>query len=290
MARRAVLDPVGFGAISDADSNDAGVRIEPHVELIAAARMLPEGVDTKFDNLSAVLANLHAGNRRALIFTFSVPTLAYLKERLSSHYRIAVMHGGVKREARLKIMAEFRAGAYDYVLANRVASEGLDFEFCSAVINYDLPWNPMEIEQRIGRIDRIGQQEETILVVNFVNDSTIDERILSRLLDRIDIFESSIGALEPIIAASAPKILQAGFDFTLTRDERNQKVHEMLTALEEQRVGLEDIADAATSLLVSNDVDVAGLEHDLIRTGQYIGQRELALLLDDWARTDGAPG
>lgn len=290
MARRAVLDPVGFGAISDADSNDAAVRIEPHAALVAAARMLPEGVDTKFDNLRTVLANLHAGNRRALIFTFSVPTLTYLRDRLSDSYRVAIMHGGVKRETRLKIMTEFRAGAYDFVLANRVASEGLDFEFCSAVINYDLPWNPMEIEQRIGRIDRIGQQEETILVVNFVNESTIDERILSRLLDRIDIFESSIGALEPIIAASAPKILQAGFDFTLTQDERHQKVHEMLTALEEQRVGLKDIADAATSLLVSNDVDVAGLEHDLVRTGQYIGQRELALLLDDWARTDGAPG
>ena len=95
------------------------------------------------------------------------------------------MHGGVTREERRRIMAEFRAGAYNFVLANRVASEGLDFEFCSAVINYDLPWNPMEIEQRIGRIDRIGQKEETILVVNFVNDSTIDERILTRLLDRI---------------------------------------------------------------------------------------------------------
>ena len=68
------------------------------------------------------------------------------------------MHGGVTREERRRIMAEFRAGAYDFVLANRVASEGLDFEFCSAVINYDLPWNPMEIEQRIGRIDRIGPE------------------------------------------------------------------------------------------------------------------------------------
>ncbi len=290
MARRAVLDPVGFGAIKDADSEQAPVRLEPPTALMTAAKALSEGVDTKFDNLREVLETLHAGKRRALIFTFSVPTLAYLKERLGTDYRVAVMHGGVTRDARLKIMADFRAGHYDFVLANRVASEGLDFEFCSAVINYDLPWNPMEIEQRIGRIDRIGQQEETILVVNFVNDSTIDERILSRLLDRIDIFESSIGALEPIIAASAPKVLQAGFDFRLTAAEREQKVHEMLTALEEQRAGVQDISDASSALLVSNDVDVAGLEDDLIRTGQYIGQQELALLLDDWARIDGAQG
>lgn len=120
------------------------------------------------------------------------------------------MNGSVKREQRRQIMADFRSGAYDFVLANRVASEGLDFEFCSAVINYDLRVNPMEIEQRIGRIDRIGQKEETILIVNFFNEYTIDERILERLLDRIAIFESSIGTLEPIIAANAPKALQAG--------------------------------------------------------------------------------
>lgn len=290
MARRAVLDPLGFGDIADADSDAPTMRIEPHGELFAAARALPENVDTKFEELRAVLAYLHRGGRRALIFTFSVPTLGYLSGRLGADYRVAVMHGGVKRDARLKIMAGFRAGLYDFVLANRVASEGLDFEFCSAVINYDLPWNPMEIEQRIGRIDRIGQSEETILVVNFVNESTIDERILDRLLSRIDIFQSSIGALEPIIAASAPKILQAGFNFALTAEEREQKVHEMLTALAEQQAGLEDISDASSSLLVTNDVDVAGLEKDLVRTGQYIGQRELALLLDDWARTESAPG
>ncbi|MBU2667411.1 DEAD/DEAH box helicase [Actinoplanes bogorensis] len=286
MARQAVLDPETFHADSDAVS-----RLPPHAELIAAAQHLPEDVDTKFDALHMlVLLPLKMQDRQALLFTHSRPTLSYLADRLSKHFRLAVMHGGVSRDARRQIMADFRAGAYDFVLANRVASEGLDFEFCSAVINYDLPWNPMEIEQRIGRIDRIGQVEETIQVVNFVNDETIDERILVRLLDRIDIFESSIGALEPIISAQAPAVLQAGFDFTLTEQEREQKVHEALLAIEEQRAGLRDVSDASAALMASNDVDVAGLEDDLMRTGRYIGQRELALLLDDWARTDGAPG
>ena len=290
MARRAVLDPSGFGQLSDADSDESSGRLEPHRELIAAAKELPEGVDSKFDLLHVVLEQLHASNRRALLFTHSRPALAYLHGRLGNDFRVGVMHGGVSRDQRRQIMADFRAGHYDFVLANRVASEGLDFEFCSAVINYDLPWNPMEIEQRIGRIDRIGQPEEAILVVNFVNESTIDERILVRLLDRIQIFESSIGALEPIIASNAPKVLQAGFDFTLTEEQRDQKVHEAMTALEEQRAGLRDVADASSALLVSNDIDVAGLEDDLIRTGRYIGQRELALLLDDWAHIDGASG
>lgn len=290
MARRAVLDPSGFGQLSDADSEESAGRLEPHRELIAAAKELPENVDSKFDLLRAVLGQLYATNRRALLFTHSRPALAYLRGRLCAEFRVAVMHGGVSRDQRRQIMADFRAGGYDFVLANRVASEGLDFEFCSAVINYDLPWNPMEIEQRIGRIDRIGQAEDAILVVNFVNESTIDERILVRLLDRIQIFESSIGSLEPIVASSAPKVLQAGFDFTLTAEQRDQKFHEAMTALEEQRAGLRDVADASSALLVSNDIDVAGLEDDLIRTGRYIGQQELALLLDDWAHADGATG
>lgn len=290
MARRAVLDPKAFGAITDADSDAAAVRLEPHAGLIAAAKQLPEGVDTKFDDLHEVLNTLHQQGRRALVFTHSRPTLAYLMGRLETEFRVAVMHGGVNREQRRRIMGDFRAGAYDFVLANRVASEGLDFEFCSAVINYDLPWNPMEIEQRIGRIDRIGQVEEAMLVVNFVNEATIDERILDRLLERIGIFESSIGALEPIIAANAPKALEIGFDFTLTDEQRAQKMHEVETAIEEQRAGLQDVSDASSALLVSNDVDVAGLEDDLMRTGRYIGQHELAELLDDWARVDGAAG
>lgn len=289
MARQAVLDPQGFGDLTDEDGEAPAGRLAPHQALVKAALALPAGVDTKFDKLLDAFSTLHAQGRRALLFTHSRPALAYLSSRLGEHFRIAVMHGGVNRDTRRQIMADFRSGLYDFVLANRVASEGLDFEFCSAVVNYDLPWNPMEIEQRIGRIDRIGQTEETILVVNFVNERTIDERILTRLLDRIDIFESSIGSLEPIITAAAPALLRMGFDFALTEAQREQKVHEVLTALEEQRQGLSDVADASSALLVSNDVDVAGLEEDVRRTGRYLGQRELALMLDDWARVDGAP-
>jgi superfamily II DNA or RNA helicase len=290
MARRAVLDPIGFGRITDADSDDTADRLEPHHELIEAARRLPDGVDTKFDKLFGVLEQLHGERKRALVFTFSRPTLAYLSERLGEHFKVAVLHGGVHREQRLRIMADFRAGGYDFLLANRVASEGLDFEFCSAVINYDLPWNPMEIEQRIGRIDRIGQQEEIIWIVNFVNNYTIDERILELLLDRIKIFESSIGALEPIIADHVSQALQAGFDFSLSEKQKNQKIREAELAIEAQRVGLQELSDASGALLVSNDVDVAGLEQQLVSSGRYVGQRELALLIDDWARVEGAPG
>jgi len=111
----------------------------------------------------------------------------------------------------------------------------------------------MEIEQRIGRIDRIGQKEETILVVNFVNDSTIDERILTRLLDRIDIFESSIGATRTDHLGQCTEGPAAGFDFTLTGAQREQKVREALPRSRSSASACKSSPNASSALLVSND-------------------------------------
>ena len=80
MARLSVLDPVGFGAITDEDSDESSGRLEPHSELVDAALRLPEGLDSKFDSLHEVLDQLHSQCRRALVFTFSRPTLSYLAE------------------------------------------------------------------------------------------------------------------------------------------------------------------------------------------------------------------
>ena len=112
------------------------------------------------------------------------------------------MHGGVPSDERPELIARFRRGEFDVLLASRVASEGLDFEFCSAVVNYDLPWNPMEVEQRIGRIDRFGQTEDKILILNFHTPGTIETDIVDRVHTRIGVFTDSIGELEPILRRS----------------------------------------------------------------------------------------
>ena len=67
------------------------------------------------------------------------------------------------------------------LLSSEVGSEGLDFQFCHIIINYDLPWNPMRVEQRIGRVDRLGQESDRILVFNFTLTDTIEDRVLGRL-------------------------------------------------------------------------------------------------------------
>ncbi len=242
-------------------------RPEPHPDLVGRAERLP-GTSIPSSTSRRVLHGLHSQGKRRSSSHIPRPTLAYLAGRLGEDFRVAVMHGGVSRGTAPQDHGRFRAGGYDFVLANRVASEGLDFEFCSAVINYDLPWNPMEIEQRIGRIDRIGRKEEAILLVNFVNEarSTNDPH---RLLDRIGIFESSIGALEPIIADMRRRSFRPAFDFTLSaRATRTETPRGYSTAIEEQQAGVQGRSDASSALLVSNDVDVAGLEDDLVRTGQ----------------------
>jgi superfamily II DNA or RNA helicase len=279
------------GRPDDGGDEDVGTSriVEPHRELVEAARALVSHPDSKVDVLRDELRELHGKRKQALLFTWSRATLSELQSLFSDEFRIAVLHGGVKKDDRRRIMADFRAGDFDFVFANRVASEGLDFEFCSAVINFDLPWNPMEIEQRIGRIDRIGQQEEKILILNFVNDEAIDSKMMARVLDRIGIFESSIGALEPIIGTNL-RLLQGAMDFALSESEREAKAQQFLVAIETQKAGLEDFADASTGLLIANDVPVEGLGEELRRTGRYVGSPELALLLEDWAITAEGAG
>ncbi len=274
----------GFSAADDQRRSIPALR--PHDELVAAARALGSA-DSKYPLLEARLGPLVDSGRQALVFSFSRPTLGYLEHRLSQRWRVAVLHGGVPKERRNEIMADFRAGLYDIVLANRVASEGLDFEFCSVVANYDLPWNPMEVEQRIGRIDRIGQQEEKISILNVWCPAALDESIKMRLLQRIGVFEGTIGPLEPIISEHLSDFRDAVFDFSLSDDERRRRADEALAAIEAQQAGLEDVSSAAPFLLAAAEAEVAGMEEELLATGRYVGAAELAHLVEDWATLSG---
>ncbi|WP_137159765.1 helicase-related protein [Blastococcus sp. CCUG 61487] len=262
--------------------------LRPHVELLKAAEAIA-GVDSKFDTVVPKLLEVIDSGRQALLFTFSRPTLAYLEARLRDRCRVAVLHGGIDRDRRNQVIADFRAGLYDLVLANKVASEGLDFEFCSVIVNYDLPWNPMEVEQRIGRIDRIGQAEERISILNVWCRAALDDRIKQRLLDRIGVFEGSIGALEPIVTGQLKALQDVVFDFELSDEQRAAKADYALAAIEEQRSSLEDLATATPFLLGASTDDVAGLERNLIASGRYVGAAELRHLLEDWATLCQAP-
>lgn len=271
----------------DVSDERPGSWIEPSSELKDLARAVLAGEDTKLMRLRSVLQEIHSAARQALLFTWSKENLKYLFSEFQNEFRIAVLNGDVPKHKRRTIMRDFRNGDYDFLFANKVASEGLDFEFCSAVINYDLPWNPMEVEQRIGRIDRIGQKSEVILVRNFYNDEAIDSKIMFKILQRINVFEQSIGELEPIIGRNLD-VLRSAIDFTLSEEQREAKAQQFLAAVETELSNARDVADSSAGLIISNDVEISGFQDQLIASGRYMGQMELANLIADWAETDDA--
>jgi superfamily II DNA or RNA helicase len=259
--------------------------LPPDARLVALAGQL-DG-DTKFDQLEVALADLVRQGKRVIVFTFSRRTLRYLHRRLSQSFRVDALHGGIPPRKRGRIMGNFRSGAFDILLASRVASEGLDFEFCSAVVNYDLPWNPMEVEQRIGRIDRIGQVEKKIGVLNFNTPGTIETDIIERVMERIGVFEHAIGELEPILDAEWEGVEDLLFDFTLDPEQKRLRTEQIIQAIEMRAKDLEFVESAAPMLISSDTADIEGLERDLVASGRYVGQAELAVLIQDWAETFG---
>jgi len=108
------------------------------------------------------------------------------------------MHGGTKDEERRELRKRFMESrendsCIDIMLFSEIGCEGLDYQFCDTMVNYDLPWNPMKIEQRIGRIDRNGQNSEKVMIYNLITPETIDSDIYERCLNRIGVFKQVIG-------------------------------------------------------------------------------------------------
>lgn len=168
--------------------------------------------DTKAISLLAEIQTLRTqGYPQAMIFTQYTDTLDFLRELLVSDFGAAVLcfsgRGGEIRDgagwrvlSRDDIKQRFRAGQAEILLCTDAAAEGLNFQFCGALINYDMPWNPMRVEQRIGRIDRLGQQFPAIRIVNLHYADTIETDIYMALRDRIQLFETFVGRLQPILA------------------------------------------------------------------------------------------
>ena len=180
--------------------------------LLTMADNLPEE-DPKFDQmLEAIMEKQKQENNKIIIFSTFRYTLGYLRRKLEeAGLRVAQVDGGVKDSMRQELRARFELpkddnDAIDILLFTEVGSEGLDYQFCDMMINYDLPWNPMRIEQRIGRIDRRGQQSETVGIYNMITSGTVDADIYYRCLMRIGIFESSIGECEEILGDIATQL------------------------------------------------------------------------------------
>ena len=196
--------------------------------------------DSKLRELNNVIRELRRdGFTQAMVFTQYTDTMDFLREELSrgdaladedrqgraDAARTGAGQGADRRQGELRLMCfsgrggeirssggdwstigrdevkrRFREGEADLLLCTDAAAEGLNFQFCGALINYDMPWNPMRVEQRIGRIDRLGQAHSAIRIVNLHYEGTVETDVYRALRTRINLFEAVVGPLQPILA------------------------------------------------------------------------------------------
>ncbi|WP_328459432.1 DEAD/DEAH box helicase [Actinoplanes sp. NBC_00393] len=254
----------------------------------ASSLTAPIPVDTKYEQVLAELLRLRGqGMRQVMIFSFFRRTLAYLESRLSSEFTVRVMHGGTNPAEREVIMREFRAGDFDMLLLSEVGSEGLDFEFCNVLVNYDLPWNPMRVEQRIGRLDRFGQKHEKIFIYNVHVPGTIETDIFQRLYDRIGVFRNSIGELEPILRSELAEITKNVLNPRLQPDEQRREIDRVAVAIEQRSHEIEKLRSAQAQLSGLDGLIVDGMTEHGPGNGRFIGTAEIRRLMDELVKRYG---
>lgn len=179
------------------------------------------GSDSKMEQLLRDVDDFLKRRDSVIIFTQYTDTMDYLREKLRQVYGAQVAcysgRGGEYWEggrwvgtSKERIKNAFREGTQiKLLLCTESASEGLNLQTCGVLINWDMPWNPMRVEQRIGRIDRIGQRYPKVWISNYFYQGTVEAEIYHRLDERIASFETVVGELQPILARVGRVIEQA---------------------------------------------------------------------------------
>ncbi len=169
--------------------------------------------DSKYEQLRRDVNDARAAREGLIVFTQFTTTMRYLRDRLQPAYReeLATFSGGggqLWREGEWRscskqdLVEALQARQVTVVVCTDAASEGLNMQACSRLVNFDLPWNPMRVEQRIGRIDRIGQVAPVVRVRSYTIPGTVEDSVYAALLARIDSFADLVGRLQPILGAT----------------------------------------------------------------------------------------
>lgn len=228
---------------------------------------------------------------KVLVFAFFKRTLNYLHGQLTSRLKasgesVRLIHGDIPQRDRPRIIEAFRVETgFGVLLLSEVGAEGLDFQFCDVVMNYDLPWNPMRVEQRIGRVDRYGQTHNSIRIYSFIINDTIEERILQRLYERIGVFEESIGELEPILGQEISNLEREIFRSQLTGDMEIQRVDAILQSIEFRRQDEEKFREEQDRLM-GQDIIFNQHVDEILNSGRYISPAEIRALVESYLREE----
>ena len=181
----------GFAALTLTELRNE--RAEVDALLTKARRLAETGEDSKFDKLRSLMADAAFADEKLIVFTEHRDTAEFLVHRLEGlgfSGCVALIHGGLdyrEREAQVNL---FRCpddqGGARYLVATDAAGEGINLQFCWLMVNYDVPWNPARLEQRMGRIHRYGQKRDPVVIINLVAGETREGRVLTVLLEKLE--------------------------------------------------------------------------------------------------------
>lgn len=212
--------------------------------------------DSKYVKLKNILTDYFSKHPSAKIIVFSTfrATVAYLASRLSSDGMATIMLRGGAGTSKRDILKSFASPKGPQVLlSTEVGGEGLDLQFCRAIINYDLPWNPMRLEQRIGRIDRLGQLSDKVSIRNIFYDKTIESRIYRRLYEKLDLCRRALGDLEPILGKKIDELSRELLTCRLSPEEQEKRIDQTARAIEERRAVEARLEAEAANLVAYGD-------------------------------------
>ena len=270
----------------DADESDfVG---EDHQSLLGDLSWLPdydfESADTKYAKLRDELLR-RSPEEKVIVFAFFKGTLSYLQHRLAADgFSCLLVTGDISdTNERDRLLQEFTSPEHQILLCSEVAAEGVDLQFCRVMVNYDLPWNPMRVEQRIGRIDRIGQLAKTIVIINFHVRGTIDGSIYEHLYRKIGIFRETIGDLEGILGSHVNRLTMDLLANDLNPAQVEEKIRLAAEAIARERAVMAQIDEESETLLglrsyLQNHI------HQGRSLGRYIKPSELRLFAIEYFR------
>ncbi|NET38823.1 MAG: DEAD/DEAH box helicase, partial [Cyanothece sp. SIO1E1] len=242
-----------------------------------------ERQDSKYQKLHQFLVGQLQDNpdEKFVIFAYFRGTLQYLQRRLTADGIQASLIMGAMGDMKWDIVEHFRqAHGPSVLLSSEVGSEGIDLQHCRFLVNYDLPWNPMRVEQRIGRLDRLGQKSDRISIINFSLVDTVEEQILERLYERINVFRESIGDLENILGEMTEKLLLELFEANLSVIEQEQRVTETAMAILKERTLQQELEKEAVNMLAFSDHILKAITKSR-EQGRWLQPEELHAFVED---------
>ncbi len=211
--------------------------------------------DSKFN---AVLEKIReyfiAGNEQIIIFSYFKSTIEYITRRLNETdfsreenifgrpIRAEYIHGDIELDQRENLFNLFEKNQIQILVLSEIGAEGIDLQFCNCLINYDLPWNPMKLEQRIGRLDRYGQKKP-IFITNVYIRNSIEDRILHRLYQRIEIVRENLIFLNPILEEYFSRRRELLYHPERTEDELEEIVNKLEENLARKKLDMEKIEE-----------------------------------------------